>query len=162
MTAEARAEGVPVPFAGTLTFDRFVAVQKALLPRWSHPLVTGACIMWVLSSGSATTAWYEPAMLVTSVPIAGAIVILIWGATRFTYRRQWRRMIALHGALSGAVGPAGIQWKTDISEINFSWDKIVKARVVDDMVLLHYAPRCACISRASSSRTSRAGKPSSR
>ena len=143
MMPEPGADDGSVPFGGMLTLQRFVAVQQALLPRWSHPLVTGACFVWLLGIWSGTTPWYDPATLATNIPMAGVIVLLVWGATRFTYRRHWRRMVALHGALSGTVGAAGIRWKTGITESFFSWEKIVKVREVGDMVLLHYAPRCA-------------------
>jgi hypothetical protein len=143
MMPDAGVADPSVSFTGALTFQRFVAVQKALLPRWSHPLVTGACFVWILGTWSGTSSWYEPATLAVNVPIAAAIVSIVWGATRFTYRRHWRRMTALHGALAGTVGATGIRWKTGIGESFFPWEKIVRAREIGDMVLLHYAPRCA-------------------
>jgi hypothetical protein len=132
-----------VPFGGALTFPRFVAVQKALLPRWAHPLVTGACVVWILGASNGTGAWYAPAVLAANVLIAAVLVFLVWGATRFTYRRQWRRLIELQGTLAGTVDATGVRWKTGIGELNFPWEKIVKARELGEMVLLHYTPRCA-------------------
>jgi hypothetical protein len=141
--ADAGAEGAAVPFGGTLTFKRFLQLQKALRPRWAYPMIVAACVYFVWSAGSPDIPWYAPASLVTTVPVAGAMLFLIWGATRFTYRRRWRQMIALHGALSGTVGAAGVRWKTGLSESFFSWDRIVKARDVGDLLLLSYGPRCA-------------------
>jgi hypothetical protein len=141
--ADAGAEGAAVPFGGTLTFERFLQLQKALRPRWAYPMIVAACVYFVWSAGSPDIPWYAPASLVTTVPVAGAMLFLIWGATRFTYRRRWRQMIALHGALSGTVGAAGVRWKTGLSESFFSWDRIVKARDVGDLLLLSYGPRCA-------------------
>jgi len=149
MTFAAHDDRAAVPFGGTLTFKRFLAVQKALRSRWAHPLVTVACVVWLLSlwnEGVVSSGPGMPALLATLTIdglLACIIGLAVWAALRLMYRLHWRRLIRLHGAVSGSVAADGIGWNTAVADSRYGWDRIVKAREADGLVLLHYAPRCA-------------------
>ena len=149
MTLAAHVDDAAVPFGGTLSFRRYLAVQKAVRPRWAHPLVTIACVVWLLSLWNDGVVSYGSGLpaLLALLAINGFLVCVIglavWAALRFLQRRQWRRMTALHGTVAGAVGADGIGWNTALAESRYAWNRIVRTREADGLVLLHYAPRCA-------------------
>ena len=146
MTPAAHADAAPVPFGGTLTFKRFLALHDALRPRWAHPLVTVACVAWLLIRWNGVVDWDDPdapARLTVNTLLACIVGLALWAGIRRLPRRHWRRMPDLHGAATGTAGADGVRWQTATVESRYSWDRIARAREADGMVLLVCAPRGA-------------------
>ena len=134
-----------VPFAGTLEESQFARVQQALLPRWMrwYVFVPSCLILFVQLGAGWETVWQEPLRavpdLLWSLPVLVACAVIV----KLGRRRAWKNYLRLHGSVSGQVGADGLQWKTETSTTSLPWAKITGHRVLEDLALLYYAPRCA-------------------
>jgi len=47
------------------------------------------------------------------------------------------------GRINGSLTAAGIECNTEVSSSRFGWDKLVRVRQAQDLVLVFYSPRFA-------------------
>jgi hypothetical protein len=134
-----------VPFGGTVTCKRFDEVQRALLPWWTRPYVIFPALVFLMIG--VDRSWSQivgdPVATLVSVVWAVLLMLALRAIAALGSRRSWRRIVELHGRVSGEVSDSGVRWATGIGSATFSWDKISKVRERQGVVLLFYSPRCA-------------------
>jgi hypothetical protein len=134
-----------VHFGGTVTCKRFNEVQQALLPWWSRPYVIFPALVFLLIG--VDRSWSQivgdPVATLVSVVWAVLLMLALRVMTAIGWRRSWRKIVELHGRVSGVVSDSEVRWVTGIGSATLSWNQILKARERPGVVLLFYSPRCA-------------------
>lgn len=102
------------------------------------------CVLVFVALG---TGWAEavaqPSQAVPDLLWGLAVFVACTLIVRYGRKRAWQNYIRLHGAVSGRVSEQGIEWKTESSTTSLAWEKLLGFRVVNDLALVFYAPRCA-------------------
>jgi len=137
-----------IPFSGSLTKQQFLYVQRNLLPGWLNYWPIAAVILGLTAFNiSVGTGWStfvrNPLAAWDDVLAAAIIVVIIPLVFRRAWGKAWKQNLELHGDIAGEVHSGGVTWKTAVTTSNFPWDKFVKAKVLPDLILLFYTPRCA-------------------
>lgn len=134
-----------IHFAGTLSRKAFARLQHALLPWWARPQMYFVYLLVyeIALNDLLGRLWRRPLeALIESLPLLG-LVLLVLSIVYLLQRFQYRKALAMMGALSGTLTPEAVEWRTQMASSTFSWDKFIRVRKVDEMLLLHYHRRCA-------------------
>jgi hypothetical protein len=135
-----------VPFTGSLSYPRFVDVQRALTPRWASPVVTWFSLLvlyFIFSDPYFLDTLGDPVELLSAAIFCAVGVLILHGLTRFIWRRNWRKSMLVHGDVTGCVSAEHIAWRTELADSTLQWNKFIRARSAPDLLLLFYSSRCA-------------------
>jgi hypothetical protein len=135
-----------VPFSGTLSHARFVEIQRALTPWWGRLYMTWFILFALdlyFSERGILDNLGDPAEVLTAAIFSSAGILFLWGLTRFIWRRSWRKTLTLHGDVTGRAGAEYIEWRTQLADSAYHWQKFTRARSAPHLLLLYYSPRCA-------------------
>jgi hypothetical protein len=125
-------------FAGRVTRDEFIRVQRMLMPTWAQPYVLFPVIgVAVLYANPIALGW------TLNIVVAVALALLLMWSTRRTQVRSWKEHVQVAGRVHGSIGPDGLEWITKHTQSRFEWAKIVRVKQGQDMTLAFYSPRCA-------------------
>jgi len=132
-----------VSFAGTISMDEFLRVQRMCVPVWARWYVFAPCVLnlIVLLGAGWSKVVSEPTSLLPDLILTAFISLLAAAITRYTGVRAWRKTTLLVGGIRGVATDWGIEWITANTTSKFEWSKFVKARQEADLSLVFYATR---------------------
>jgi hypothetical protein len=79
-----------LPFSGSLSYPRFVEIQRALTPWWSRPAMTWLSLLvlyFAFSERAFLDALGDPVELLSAAIYCAVGVLILLGVTRLIWRR---------------------------------------------------------------------------
>jgi amino acid transporter len=136
-----------IEFEGQLDENGFRQAQWLSTPglvRWMGWLIAAALVM-VLATGGLQPMLREPVQSAITLVVMAAFAIFMIVAPRRAITKTWQNTPLLHERVTGYLSEAGVRFQSSSNDTTLTWDKLVKQRVSNDLILLYTSARAALI-----------------
>jgi|GEM_PF-4555030 len=136
-----------IRFEGQLQESEYRKAQWVSSPkifRWVGWIIMAALVM-NLATGGMGPILRHPLMGTVKLALGVAFALFMIIAPRRAVTKVWRNTPLLHERVNGYISEEAVGWKTPSTDSAFGWDKIIKARMRDDLFLLYTSSNQALI-----------------
>jgi YcxB-like protein len=136
-----------IDFEGRLQeteFRRAQWISSPMIRRWLGWMIVAALVM-VLATGGIGPILRDPVTSGVKLVAGLAFAVFMIVAPRRAITKVWRNTPLLHEHVAGQISDNGITWVTASTNSKYGWNKMIKRRIRDDLLLLYTSTNQALI-----------------